>query len=88
MKSKDKEWKLKYYIFNNIKDFSKTVEKAKKLYKDNSCSCLIGFGSSLALDYAYKFSGFIKNKDYSSSDFKFSISIFNCWIRIIIVLLY
>ena len=59
-----KKTKLKYYIFNNIKDFSKTVEKAKKLYKDNSCSCLIGFGSSLALDYAYKFSGFIKNKDY------------------------
>ena len=59
-----KKTKLRYYIFNNIKDFSKTYDKALKLYKDNSCSCLIGFGSSLALDYAYKFSSLIKYRDY------------------------
>lgn len=59
-----KKTKLRYYIFNNIKDFSKTCDKALKLYKDNSCSCLIGFGSSLALDYAYKFSSLIKYRDY------------------------
>ena len=58
-----KKVRVKYYVFNNIKDYSKGIDKAKKIYKDNGCCCLIGFGSSNALEYAYKFSSNISARD-------------------------